>query len=313
MKSINARCYWSILQIFIVLGLMGAGAIYFRHELNTFFQSTQVGLLGLVLNGLILALFLLGLLRMLMLFSEYSTQQGILSRFASRIMEQVADPIYNLPDSAIIVNRFRKIEMISRQNAAIDQAALAATLQASESTRFTLVRFIHNILILSGVFGTIISLSIALVGAAKLLDSPEEMQQMGVIIGGMSTALTTTVVAIVCYAVYAYFHLRLQDTRSQFLVNIEDVTMTVILPKYQVIQNEQQVMREVAKLTQELRQAAEMVTRVQDRFLHAGDRLQAAVDDFQGQVHHSTEQMDHIHDTLREGFRLPTQKQGEQP
>lgn len=308
MKSIRSRCYISILQIFVVLAVGAMGIFFYWDWLNTFFQTTQVGVLGLALNGMILAVFLLGLVRMLILFSDYAGEQGIVNRFASRMVEQVANPTYNLPKQALIVERFHKVEMITKQRAVVDQSALAASLHASESTRFTLIRFIHNILILSGVFGTIISLSIALVGAAKLLDSPEEMQQMGTIIGGMSTALTTTITAIVCYAFYAYFHLRLQDTRSQLLVNVEDVTMTAILPRYQIIHSEKQLLQHVAELTEELRQAAAMVNNVQDRFLHAGDRMQAAVDDFQTHVKNSSEQMDGIHDTLREGFRLPKQE-----
>ena len=71
-------------------------------------------------------------------------------------------------DSALIVDRYYAVQTIARQHAEVNQGALAATLVASQTAQFTLVRFVNSILILAGVLGTVVSLAVALMGAAGL-------------------------------------------------------------------------------------------------------------------------------------------------
>ncbi|MEZ5448143.1 MAG: hypothetical protein R3E89_03695 [Thiolinea sp.] len=101
---------------------------------------------------------------------------------------------------------------------------------------------------------------------------------------------------------YSYFHLRLQDARTQLLANLEEVTTLYILPQFRSV--ESNLLHDVAALTAELRAAAESVTRIQDRFLQAGERLQLAVDDLQASVGSGSRDIRIIRDSLREGFRL---------
>lgn len=302
LKPIKTRYYLTLLQMLGVLFLLGALALLNKDAITQFFYTTQAGRLGLALNGAILLIFLFGLVRMIFLFLSYTREQEVLNVFYQRLEDGVANPAYGLSENALIINRYHAVQTISRQHAEVNQAALASTLAASQVAQFTLVRFVHNILILAGVFGTIVSLSVALIGAAGLLDTPENMQQMSTIIGGMSTALSTTITAIVCYVFFAYFHLRLQDARTQLLANIENVTTLYILPRFQHAENS--LLHDVAVLTAELRKAAEGVNQVQARFLQAGERLQLAVDDLQTAVSQSGENIRIIRDSVREGFRL---------
>ncbi|KAG1663493.1 N-acetylmuramic acid 6-phosphate phosphatase [Nymphon striatum] len=153
---------------------------------------------------------------------------------------------------------------------------------------------------LAGVFGTVVSLSMALIGAAGLLNSPEGVKEMGTIISGMSSALSSTITAIVCFFIFAYFYLRLNDARIQMLTHIEDMTTMYLIPS--VSHTEEGMIHKVAELTKSLNLAAEKLLMVEDRFIHAGDRLNQAVSDLHGQV--NTASLDDIKDLIRKGFHL---------
>jgi hypothetical protein len=302
LKLNRTRYSLTLFQILAVFSLLTGLVFFYREQVAVFFQTTQAGQLGLALNGAILLIFLLGLVRMIFIFLAYSREQDVLQRFVKRAGENVSNPANTLPDSALVVRRYRAVQTIANQLAPVNQGALAATLVAGQQAQFTLVRFVNSILILSGVLGTVISLAVALMGAAGLMNSPDNMKNMWDIIGGMSNSLSTTVTAIVCYVFFAYFYLRLQDSRTQLLANIEDVTSLYILPRFKY--TEHNLLGDVALLTASLLKAAEGITQVQDRFLHVGDHLQLAVNDLQAVIAQSGDTILDIHDSVREGFRL---------
>lgn len=302
MKSIKIRCHLTVMQILVLLLIMVGMLFYSRDWVIGFFQTTQTGQMGLILNGLILLLFLFGLFRIIVVTLSYGREQGVLNQFVQRMRDKVANPTYNMSQDSLIVDRFLAVKQISEQHYEVDQSTLAATLAAAQGTRFTLIRFVHNTLILAGVFGTIVSLSVALVGAAGLLDSPDSLENMGTILGGMSTALSTTITAIICYVFYTYFHLRLQDIRTQLLTNLEDVTSRYILPQFRTVEGN--LMHDVSVLAGELRMAAESITRIQSRFLNAGESLQRVVGDLESSIGSGSRDIRVIRESLREGFRL---------
>lgn len=307
LKLIKTRYSLILLQIFIVLLLLTALVLFNQERVAAFFKTTQAGQLGLVMNGAIFLLFLLGLVRMVVILLAYSREQNVLQRFAKRAAENAIDPITSLPSSALVVRRYHAVQTIASQQATVNHGALASTLVASQQAQFTLVRFVNSILILAGVLGTVISLAVALMGAAGLMNSPDNMKNMWDIIGGMSNSLSTTVTAIVCYVFFAYFYLRLQDARTQLLANIEDVTSLYILPRFN--RTEPSLQGDVSLLAADLRKAAENIIRVQDRFLQAGDRLQLAVDDLHRVISESGDNIRVIRESVREGFRLDTEDQ----
>jgi ABC-type multidrug transport system fused ATPase/permease subunit len=313
LKPLKSRAYAALFLMAALLFLVGLCIFIYQDVLAPFFYSPQTGRLGLFLSGGIVILFLTGMLRMVGLFLSYAHEQDVLERFVERVRENASNPLHKLDTQALIVGRVNALQTLYDQSGEINQSALAAVMSAGEAARFTLVRFVHNILIMAGVFGTAVSLSVALVGVAGLLESPESLKQMGTVIGGMSTALDTTMIAILCYAIYSYFHLRLQDTRTQLLANIEHVTTLHVMPHFR--STEGAILNDISGLTRDLRQAAEAISKIQDRFLHAGDRLQLAVDDLQAQiirvgntvakgVDSGSEDLRIIRESIREGFRL---------
>ncbi|HHL19864.1 MAG TPA: hypothetical protein ENJ33_09020 [Thiothrix sp.] len=293
-----------LFQVLILLLVIAVLLLMQKQTLYDLYIGGDDSRMGLMLNGIVVVVFLLGLTRIVIVLLSYAREQEMLLRLAKNVKKKSQYPLAGLAEKSLAAKRYQQIRWIYDHNAPINQAALASSLNASESSRFTLIRFVHNILILIGVFGTVVSLSVALVGASGLLDSPaESMQRMGLIISSMSTALSTTITAIVCFIIYAYFFLRLNDVKIHLLSSIEDVTSLYILPR--MTHNEETMVRDVAKLTTALRQAAERMGEVETRFIAAGEGLQATVGLMQQQVSRIDTDMGQMKELLREGFRLP--------
>jgi hypothetical protein len=192
---------------------------------------------------------------------------------------------------------------ISKQNVAVNHSALASTLPATESTRLSLPRFISNILILCGVFGTIVSLSIALLGASNILDSASGLGNMGLVIHGMSTALSTTTTAIVSYMFFGYFYLKVLDVQTQLFSGIEQVTAIYIMPRFTY--QTDSMLHEVGNLVKALRAAAETMTQVQVNFADAGINIKLLTSTYADRLGKLGDNTAEIRELLRQGFRLP--------
>lgn len=298
----NAGVRSVLFQMLVFVLLVATLLLMQKKTLFGLYEAGDLSRMGIMLNGIIIVLFVFGLFRIMMVLMRYAREQDIINQLTDNLRDKVTRPTASLPSSALAVMRYEKIRWINQQNSPVNQAALAASLNASESSRLTLIRFVNNILILTGVFGTVVSLSIALVGASGILDSPESMGQMSVIIGGMSTALSTTITAIICFIAYAYFFLRLNDVKIKLLSNVEEVTSLYILP--QITHTEQSIVRDVAKLTIALRDAAIQLQTVEKQFIAAGQGLQDAVESMHSQVNHVDQNMHEIKELVRKGFRL---------
>ena len=304
-KPTKTRYYLTLLQMLGILVLLSVVILLNKDWVVQFFHSTGSGQVGLVLDGMILLIFLIGLVRMILLFFGYSREQDYLLRFVKNAKDNAPNPAYNLPASSIIASRYQMVQIIARQHAPIPQAALSASLAAHQSAQMTLVRFVHNILIISGVFGTAVSLSMALMSMSGLLDSAENLQKIGGVLSGMSNTLSATVIAIICYAIFTYFYMRLMDARTQLLANVEDVTSLYIIPRFK--QDVKSLSAEMQALVSEVKNAAEILNRTQNRYLEAGERLQLAADDMHKAIGQSSDNIRIIRDSVREGFRLGTE------
>lgn len=304
MIEINkSKVWWTFLQFIIVS--IGLSVIVFSQQkmIVDFYLNGQVSQLGLILNGLIFMLFSLGMLRIIFLLLHYSREQDVLSRLLKRLESGNPKPLQRLSNKSSAVQRYNKIALLVQKQTVVNHAALAANLNAREHARLTLLRFVQNSLILLGVFGTIVSLSIALVGASNVLGSGDNLQNIGVIVDGMSTALSTTVTAIVCFVIYVYFYLRLRAIQTEFIAAIEDMTTFYLLPG--ISHDENSLLQGLGNLVTELRQLIDVMRLSQQGFADSGQRLQLIVNDLQQHAGHVGQDMRDIKALLREGFRLP--------
>lgn len=292
-----------LVRLIVVLAIVAVLVVASFGFINQVYFRDQLTPTGLVINGSILALFVTGLLRIVGSLWRYMGEERMLARFGAALEEEHFHPAADLDGESIVARRYNAILALSRQNAPINHAALASALAARESTRLSLPKFINNILILTGVFGTIVSLSIALLGASNVLGEPGRLGDMGLVIHGMSTALSTTITAIVCYLIYGYFYLKLIDTQTHVLSGIEQVTTLYLLPRY--AHTPDNIVHRVAGLVESLHEVAGVMRAAQSDMASSATQLHSLVAGLNQRIKPMSDDMRSIRRTLREGFRLP--------
>ena len=290
----------TLIQVVVFLVLAAAVLFYQKSAIASLIASGSISRIGLIINGIIVLLFLAGMIRIVMVLFRYIDEHHAVVKAIKYLKANQPKLLTGISHNYLISRRYNAIRWISKQGALVNQAALASGLNASESAQLTFIRFVHSTLILAGVFGTVVSLSMALVGVSGLLNSPEGVKEMGTIISSMSSALSSTVTAIICFFIYAYFYLRLNNSRIQLLTDIEEATNLYILPKFS--QTGDGLISQVAELSASLNLATERLLSVQNSFNQAGLSLQTAVESLQSQVDASS--LSEIKNILRKGFHL---------
>ncbi|WP_457667665.1 hypothetical protein [Thiolapillus sp.] len=305
MQIITFRSHFSrnTLLLMLLLAAIVAGISIWKFDLiKTVYFKDQLTATGWIINGSIVALFLAGILRIIAIFFSYSREEAATSRFIRNQEEEAENPLDQVPANSIIARRYRVMERLFNSSTPINQGALAATLLANESTRTSLPKYISNILILTGVFGTIVSLSLALLGASDLLENAVDVGGMGLVIHGMSTALSTTITAIVCYLFYGYFYLKLTDAQTNLLSAIEQITTTYLAPLF--IVEQETTLYEFTGLVRSLQSLVKQMQVSQKVVTKAEANLLATVDEYQGRMEESNRDMSTVIELLRRGFRL---------
>ena len=293
----------SVLFQFLMLSVLVAFLMLINHEflINLYLKNQETNT-GLIVNGSILALFIIGVLRLITLLLRYNREESALSRFIQNVQDEVLLPTERISKKSLIYNRYISVLEISKHNVAVNHSALASTLVATESTRLSLPRFISNILILTGVFGTIISLSIALMGASDIIDSADGISGMSIVIHGMSTALSTTATAIICYLFFGYFYMKLTDVQTELLSGIEQATTLYIMPRFTY--QTDSMLHEVGNLVKALHEAASVMANTQVDFAEAGRNLNNLSASYTNRLQTLSTDIDEIKSLLRTGFRL---------
>ncbi|MEJ2455921.1 MAG: hypothetical protein P8103_17450 [Candidatus Thiodiazotropha sp.] len=305
MGSIQLRRNFSrnVLIRMIVLSAIIAALMVWRFEfINQVYFRDQLTPTGLIINGAIVGLFAIGILRMITIFLHYAQEENALIRFLRNLREGEQDPLNRIHKKAIIANRYRTMQGLYKANCPINHGSLASTLVANESTRNSLPKFINNILILTGVFGTIVSLSIALIGASDLLATSVNVGGMGMVVHGMSTALSTTITAIVCFIFFGYFNLKLSDVQTNLISAVEQVTVNELLPRFQV--QTDSALYEFTGLVRSLQGLVSQMKTSQEGLETVEQRVQETLQSYQERSEAMHEDMAEIKHILKAGFRL---------
>lgn len=294
-----------ILTQFAVVMLATVALIAYHYDfLYPFYAGNQLTNTGLIINSAIVALFLLGIGNIFYHLLRYRREEAAIASFVNNVESLNSDYLEGVPLRSIIAQRHATMRTIQNASGEINHSALAAMLNADEATRFGLIRFINNILILTGVFGTIVALSIALLGASDLIDSADaSLGGMGLVIHGMSTALSTTITAIVSYALFGYFYTRLGDVQTHCLSGIEQLTLVYLLPHY--VKRSDDIAHKLGDLIKSVILAADRLKQTQESYHDSAITLQQTIAVNQQQADRFVEELAQIRQILREGFRLP--------
>jgi hypothetical protein len=143
----------------------------------------------------------------------------------------------------------------------------------------------------------------SLVGASNLLESADAFSNMGMVIHGMSTALSTTITAIVSYLIFGYFYLRLTDVQTRLLSRVEEVTTLYLIPRYSVTGDS--VMTQVSGLIRSLQEIAIAMQNSQKEYTETGRALSEVARSIKQQIGPMGNSIKGIKSLLHEGFRLP--------
>ena len=140
-----------LLQILLVLVILALAGFWQRDLVTQIYFQNQVNAVGWLINGGILLLFVCGLLELIKRFLEYRNQEQAINRFKSNIAGN-REPLLGVARNLMISERYLTLQLLSQRREDINQSALASTLLATESSRNSFLKFIHNVLILVGVF-----------------------------------------------------------------------------------------------------------------------------------------------------------------
>jgi hypothetical protein len=294
----------SILLRLFVFSAVAAGLVFWNRDfVDSVYFKNQLSNTGYVINGVIALLFLVGLFRIMLALFYYLREESALHRFLDNLESSSADtPLRKVPMASLISRRYQLMVKLYEARAPINHSALASTLVASESSRYSTPRYINNILILTGVFGTIVSLSLALLGASDMLESSVNVGGMGIVIHGMSTALSTTITAIVCYVFFGYFNMKLSDVQTNLISGIEQVTSNHLMPRFQV--KTENVLYEFTGLIRSLQGLVEQMEDSQEGLIALEEKMLGLVEDQAGYPERMINELQTVKHILTEGFRL---------
>ncbi|MDQ6950837.1 MAG: hypothetical protein Q9M26_04165 [Mariprofundales bacterium] len=276
--------------------------LFWQHQtLMQIYSGAYSSEISYVLNGLIVALFVLGIVRLLQLLLADLSEENALYQALGLLPTHPDLLASSLPPHSLIAQRVRAMTQMYAQQQPMHHDALASALVARYGSRLTTPRFVHGSLILCGVFGTIVSLSLALVGASDLL-STVNSSGMGMVIHGMSTALSTTMTAIVCYLFFTWLLHSVADVETRLLAAVEEFTVHHLLPQFHVSQ--ESINHQLAEL---LMAMGQLVQRMDGSAAVAPDLIvaMAQLGEQQQRQHEAMMAALAQHsDALRQGFRL---------
>lgn len=289
------------IQLFLVLLALLLVLIWQKDFFYNLYLSQNQSRIGLVINVAIVVLFALGIIRVCTLLMFYQREIDNTNLFSDNLWnnEAINHSMSRIP---MIAQRYDAFLQSKRLKAPINHSALASVTVAEESSRLGLPKFVNNVLILTGVFGTIVSLSIALLGASNMISSTTDIGGLGTVIQGMSSALSTTMTAIIAFFIFSYFYQCLTDIQTNCISRLEYVTTTQIVPMFHT--EPDAMVKDYSELITSLSGVVAGLKEQHEQFLETNTSIEKSVTELSARVNDTTQGFEKIVHLLTQGFRL---------
>ncbi len=230
-KGMNLSVQY-LLRLVVVLVIAVILLAWKFQFLSTVYGVGELTPLSYGLNGVVLFLFVVGVLKLVKAYLHYSFEENQIALFLAEREVKKENAVLSLSSKSILYKRYMRIKQLYDEGVPINHGAIASVMIAEESRYLSFPKFVNNVLILTGVFGTIVSLILALIGAGSILKTSVAGEGMWLIINGMNTALTTTATAIVSYFLFTYFYHKLLDLQTAIFSRVEDVVMRFMVADF---------------------------------------------------------------------------------
>ena len=289
------------IQLIAVLVTLAIIVFWQKDFLAELYLGQTQSRIGLVINVAIAVLFVLGIIRICILLRFYQQEIDQIDYFSetARTDEELTRPVDRTSLIGLRHTAFRQSKLLK---STVNHSALASVSVAEESSRLGFPKFVNNVLILTGVFGTIVSLSIALLGASDMIASTTEIGGLGTVIQGMSSALSTTMTAIIAFFIFSYFYQCLTDIQTNCISQLEYVTTTQIVPMFHT--EPEAMINDYSNLISSLSEAVNALQYQHEQFLQTNQGIETSIAQMSQQLSHSAQGFEKIIHLLSEGFRL---------
>lgn len=319
MKTIHTQARRCQAQLMIVLAatvaILAALGLWRWDLLRDIYLADAKNIL---LNGAIVLVFAAGVWKLLQAFGHYDFEEKQLTGFLAALQRSadIEAALAAIAPQAIIAGRCEEIMDLFARRVPIHHGALSAIMVAEQAAWTTFARYANNVLILTGVFGTIFSLLFALVGASRTLGTSVAAEGVAQMLAGMNTALNTSVTAMTCFFIYTYFYGRLTDLQTAFFGRIEKAVLTHIVPRFafdtdavnhqtvQLIQQLEALIVQMKKGTGVITDTLSQVTAHDTQTLEKLDTLISRHDNQLAGTGQLAGRLEQIQSVLIKGFRL---------
>ena len=298
----TGKSSFGIIQIAAVLGSTLMIGLWQHEFVSRFLVGSEAPLVGRVVNLIVIGVFSLGTMKVRSALIANAKEERQLRQFAKNMGSGSDDLLQGVSHDSLIGRRYHTISSLYERNGAINQNVLAYALRNELSSRASWPKYVSSVLILLGMLGTILALALALLGASDLFKSLENARDMSIIINSMSTALSTTLTAIVCYVLFRFFLEKLISVQRSLATGIEQVTMLHIIPK--LGPRPEALNQNFAGLLAQLEGLLQQLSKQQAHLDEREGRLARSGDQYQDGLERVVAGMTHIQNCLKQGFRI---------
>ena len=291
----------TLITLYSVLIIILIGVIITFPWLKKIYITNAHTKVGYAINIFIVLLFITGIVKVFLELKRYLKEEKSIFKFMLNCKNNVGDKLFGIDKGSLIAERYSHIKQLCEEGFKPDIKILSGFLLLNEDNRKTLLKFINNILILTGVFGTVISLIISLLGATNFIKFTDE-KSMSIIIYGMSTALNTTFTAILCFFIFNYFLLKLNQIQKNIALQIEKLTYFHILPELETSQ--EKILFNVDKQLSEIKDVVSKFNETQEGLREYAFRFSKLINLNYEIFKKIDSSLKDIQNILKEGFRL---------